>query len=221
MYQIRVALRVAVATSVLGAILFASAGRLDLPFFWAYLGALGLFAAVGLIATPRALLEERFRPAGPSRDNLVLLRIAALVVFSSQWIVAGLDARFGWSGGMPVALHATGLGCLVAFFVVWFSAMRSNPFFSAAVRIQHDRGHHVVRTGPYRYVRHPGYAAFVLLGWGGSVALGSWWALLTHVPVVVMFTRRAELEDRMLREELPGYADYAASVRYRLLPGVW
>jgi protein-S-isoprenylcysteine O-methyltransferase Ste14 len=120
-----------------------------------------------------------------------------------------------------VALQWTGLACVAAVFGVWYWAMRVNSFFSTAVRIQAEREHRVVTRGPYRLVRHPGYASLVLLGWGGPVALGSWWAVLPHVVVVAVFVRRARLEDRMLQEELPGYGDYAQVVRYRLLPGVW
>jgi len=114
-----------------------------------------------------------------------------------------------------------GLASFVAVFAVWYWAMLVNPFFSAAVRVQRERGHYVVSSGPYRFVRHPGYAALVLLGWGGPVALGSWWAVLPHLAVVALFVRRAALEDRMLWEELRDYAAYAGTVRYRFLPGIW
>jgi protein-S-isoprenylcysteine O-methyltransferase Ste14 len=140
----------------------------------------------------------------------------------SQWIVAGLDVgRFHWSDTVPIALRDIGLASFGTAIAIWYWAMRTNPFFSVAVRVQRERGHYVVASGPYRFVRHPGYAAVVLLGWGGPLALGSWWAVVTHVVVVALFVRRAPLEDRMLREELEGYAAYAASVRYRFLPGVW
>jgi len=129
--------------------------------------------------------------------------------------------RFHWSDTVPRALRAGGLASLVAVFVVWYWSMRANPFFSAAVRVQRERGHFVVSSGPYRFVRHPGYAAFVLLGWGGPLALGSWWAVLPHIVVIALFVRRASLEDRVLHDELEGYAAYAARVRYRFVPGIW
>lgn len=222
MFRLKLILRTGVVVALVGAVLFGAAGRVDLPFFWTYLAVLGLCAAFMLLTVSPELLAERHKPAGRGQDNLTLLRIAAAFIFLSQWIVAGLDVgRFHWSDTVPAALRAVGLAAFVAVFAVWYWAMRANPFFSAAVRIQRDRGHKVVSSGPYRFVRHPGYAALVLLGWGGPLALGSWWALVSQVVPVVLFVRRAALEDRMLTEELEGYAAYAAVVRYRFLPGIW
>src|SRR5207249_4357953 len=96
-----------------------------------------------------------------------------------------------------------------------------NRFFSSVVRIQTERGHHVVTVGPYRYVRHPGYAGAIAGFLAGPVVLGSWWAIAAVVPIVAFVLWRTAAEDRFLREKLPGYADYAERVRYRLLPGVW
>jgi len=222
MFRVKLILRMVAMTIVIGAVLFVSAGRIDLPFFWAYLAVMAGFGIVMMLTLPRSLLEERIKPADGGRDNLGLLRLVAGAVFLSQLVVAGLDVRrFHGSGGVPAALRVVGLAGLVAVLGTWYWAMRSNPFFSAAVRIQRDRGHRVVTSGPYRFVRHPGYAAFVLFGWGGPLALGSWLAVALHLVVVVLFVRRAALEDRMLREELEGYAEYAVSVRSRLLPGLW
>lgn len=222
MFRLKLMLRLAVVMTIIGGILFGSAGRLDLPFFWAYLAVLGGFAGVALLTVSPELLEERRKPAESGRDNVVLLRIAALLVFLGQWVFAGLDVgRFHWSDTVPGMLRAVGLVSIATVFMVWYWAMQANPFFSSAVRVQRDRGHYVVSAGPYRLVRHPGYAAFVLLGWGGPLALGSWWAVLSHIIVVAFFVRRAALEDRMLREELDGYAAYATAVHYRFLPGIW
>jgi protein-S-isoprenylcysteine O-methyltransferase Ste14 len=113
---------------------------------------------------------------------------------------------------------------LVLFAASWALvdwAMVANRFFSSVVRIQVERGHHVVTTGPYRYVRHPGYAGGMVGLVLGPVALGSWWALVPLVPILIyVFWRTAE-EDRFLRRELSGYAAYMERVRYRLIPGVW
>lgn len=222
MMQPVLALRASAMIAIIGGILFGAAGRADLPFFWAYLSILSLLAVGAMLTVSPDLLEERRKPAGEGRDNLGVLRAVAGMMFLTQWIVAGLDVgRFHWSDSVPALLQALGLLAFGAVLVVWYWAMRTNPFFSAAVRIQRDRGHHVVDAGPYRFVRHPGYAAFVLLGWGGPVALGSWWAVATHLVVILLFVRRALLEDRMLRDELEGYAAYAARVRWRFLPGVF
>lgn len=96
-----------------------------------------------------------------------------------------------------------------------------NRFFSAVVRLQTDRGHHVVTAGPYRIVRHPGYVGIIVGCMCSPIALGSWLAAVPMVPCLALFVRRTVLEDRFLRENLDGYADYANRVRYRLLPGLW
>jgi protein-S-isoprenylcysteine O-methyltransferase Ste14 len=100
-------------------------------------------------------------------------------------------------------------------------AMSVNRFFSSVVRIQNDRGHHVVDSGPYAYVRHPGYTGMLLFGATLPLALGSWWAFLPGSAIVLFGFRRLWIEDRFLAANLPGYRDYAARVRYRLLPGIW
>ena len=136
-------------------------------------------------------------------------------------IVASLDSgRFGWSN-VPLSVHIAGwAGLAVAFlFASW--AMLSNTYASRTVRIQSDRGHQVVTTGPYRYVRHPMYVGTIFFGVCTPLFLGSWWALVPGGLLAGLFVVRTALEDRTLREELPGYAEYAERVRYRLLPGVW
>lgn len=179
-------------------------------------------AIVGAILTvPRDLLEERLSPAERGHDRVALLRAVALVVFPSEWIVAGLDVgRFHWADTVPMSLRVAGLSSLGAVFSARYRAMRVNPLFSAAVRVLRGRGHRAISSGPYSILRHPGDAALVLLGWGGPLAFGSWWAVLPHVAVIVLFVRRTALEDRALPEELEGYRACGATVRYRMLPGV-
>jgi protein-S-isoprenylcysteine O-methyltransferase Ste14 len=104
---------------------------------------------------------------------------------------------------------------------VTYWAMAVNPFLSTIVRIQDDRGHFVVTSGPYRYVRHPMYAMILLMWPGIALELGSWWALIPAVVIAIVFVIRTTLEDRTLQAELPGYAAYGQQTRYRLLPGVW
>jgi protein-S-isoprenylcysteine O-methyltransferase Ste14 len=99
--------------------------------------------------------------------------------------------------------------------------MISNAYFSTAVRIQADRGQQVCRSGPYRYVRHPGYVGFFFQALSVPIMLGSLWALLFAIPAGVLMVIRTYLEDNMLKEELPGYSEYTQEVKYRLLPGVW
>ena len=104
---------------------------------------------------------------------------------------------------------------------VLFWAMHANPFYSSVVRVQTERGHHTVAAGPYRFVRHPGYAATLIAMLSGGVALGSWLAMLPILVFFGLFVRRTLLEDRLLLQELAGYAEYAQKVRYRFVVGLF
>lgn len=144
-----------------------------------------------------------------------------ITVMTSVIPVAALDdGRYHWSFvpwwvvGIGYALFLIGLAGMA-----WAEAV--NKFFEPTVRIQTDRGHHVIDTGPYALVRHPGYASAFPLVVGMALALGSYRALIPAVLCVVILLVRTVLEDRTLRTELPGYLEYAGRVRFRILPGVW
>lgn len=178
----------------------------------------GFYLALALCADPE-LLQERLAPKAANRDRLTG-PIGGLFLVG-HWITAGLDVgRFQWSP-VPWQIQVAGLVGYVAALSINFWAMRTNRFYSSVVRVQMDRGHHVVEDGPYRFVRHPGYTATLFAMLCGGVALGSWLAMLPALGFAVLFVRRTVLEDRMLRSELPGYAAYAARVRSRLIPGVF
>jgi protein-S-isoprenylcysteine O-methyltransferase Ste14 len=138
-------------------------------------------------------------------------------------LVAGLDARFGWS---PAPASGAAIKWVSLFLMVvgyaWGSyALIENRFFSGMVRIQTDRDHHIVSSGPYRWMRHPGYAGALLSYLATPALLNSLWTFLPAVFMAVVLVVRTSLEDRTLQEELAGYREYAGRVRYRLLPGVW
>jgi protein-S-isoprenylcysteine O-methyltransferase Ste14 len=136
-------------------------------------------------------------------------------------VVAGLDARFGWTAPFSLSVHvAGGLGYALGF-ALFSWAMASNAYFSTVVRIQKDRGHTVCTTGPYRFVRHPGYVGAILQSLVAPLLLGSLWSLIPGALAALLMIVRTALEDRTLQGELDGYRDYARRVRYRLLPGVW
>jgi protein-S-isoprenylcysteine O-methyltransferase Ste14 len=123
---------------------------------------------------------------------------------------------------VPAWLRAASLIALAAGYGLAFWAMRVNRFFSSVVRIQSDRGQHVITTGPYRRIRHPGYLAGIVIIVASGIALGSWLATAILVVCGLPFLlRRAITEDRVLQAQLPGYRDYAAKVRWRVLPGIW
>ena len=202
------------------AALFSAAGTVAIPGFWAYLA---IFAAVMIISFATLdsdLLRERMRPGG--KKPPLALRLFSLVLFA-HWIVAGLDrGRFHWSDNVPVWLQGVGLFVVAAGYGLALWAMRVNRFFSSVIRIQTDRGQHVVTTGPYAFIRHPGYTAGILIIAASGPALGSWLAAALLVIFSLPFLlHRAITEDRILQAELAGYSDYAARVRWRLFPGIW
>ena len=200
--------------------LFAAAGTIAILGFWPYLAILAAIIVASLLALDPGLLRERMRPGG-QRPPLGP-RLFTIVMFL-HWIVAGLDrGRFHWSDGVPSWIQAIGLIALAAGYVLCFWAMAVNRFFSSVVRIQSDRGQHVVASGPYAYVRHPGYLAGIVIILVSGLALGSWLAaLLVTASSLPFLLYRAVSEDRVLQAELPGYADYARRVRWRLVPGIW
>lgn len=136
-------------------------------------------------------------------------------------IVCGLDVRFGWRPEIPLSIQIVAFVLMALGSLLGTWAMSVNRFFSGVVRIQTDRGHTVVTDGPYRFIRHPGYAGGVVANLTGPLALGSVWALIPSALVVLLTVVRTALEDKTLREELPGYQEYTQRVRYRLLPWVW
>jgi len=151
----------------------------------------------------------------------VLAPLMALSVSFPMVIVAGLDHRFGWSPEFPFWLIVLGfpLIALGYSFATW--ALIENQFFSSVVRIQMDRGHVVCDSGPYRVVRHPGYAGNIVALVGIVLALSSAWSLIPAAVALIITVVTTALEDQTLQEELPGYRDYARRVGYRLIPGIY
>jgi len=151
----------------------------------------------------------------------VLAPLMAVSVGFPMVIVAGLDHRYNWSSEFPPWLIVIGfiLISLGYAFAAW--ALAENRFFSSVVRIQTDRGHVVCDSGPYLFVRHPGYAGNILALFGIVLALGSEWTLIPATVASIIAVIRTTLEDQTLQEELPGYRDYARRVRYRLIPGIY
>ena len=136
-------------------------------------------------------------------------------------IVAGLDHRYGWTPLFPTWLNVLGLVLIVLGYVFSVWALIENRFFSTSMYIQTDRGHSVCNSGPYRIVRHPGYAGIIFALPGIVLALGSLWTLIPVVIAIIIAVIRTELEDRTLQEELKGYKEYVQQVRYRLIPGIY
>ncbi len=210
-------------------LLFVSAWTL--AWWQAWVFALVMFLA-GMIARVWAerrhpgLLAERAAgfegpPAGVKPWDRVLAPLMALSLSFPLVIVAGLDHHFGWSPAFPVWLNILGLLLMAGGYAFGVWATIENRFFSSVVRIQTERGHVVCDSGPYRIVRHPGYAGNSLALPGIALALGSLWTFIPAAVALVIAVVRTALEDRTLQEELPGYREYARRVRYRLLPWIY
>ena len=181
------------------------------------------FAATDIIMlrfNPDLMAERLSPPKGAKawdRAIVSILRLAQLV----RYILAGLDLRYGWTVGFPLTAQIAAVTVCILSTALFTWALASNIFFSQIVRIQSERGHVVATGGPYRYVRHPGYVGAILFDIALSAIFGSWWALIAGGVCAILLIIRTAFEDLTLQAELPGYADYARQVRYRLLPGIW
>ena len=205
-------------------LLFLPAGRLDWQAGWLFVAVLLLAFAASALVLARVnpviyRARSRFQPGTKSWDKALLAVMLPAMVATLP--VAALDsARFHWSNP-PAWLVAAGYAAVVAGIAATSWAQAVNPFFEPGVRIQSERHQRVIDTGPYRFVRHPGYVAALLLFSGMALALGSLWALVPAMLASVILVLRTAWEDRLLRAALPGYQDYARRVRWRLLPGIW
>lgn len=207
----------------LGALIFTSAGRLDWTFGWSYLGIVVFSIVVNwayLLRWNPELIERRMHVGkGTKTWDKVWAALFAPVMIAI-YVTAGLEVRAGVSN-LPLAAWPLGLAIFALGTVMLTWAMVVNPFFEKTVRIQTDQGHRVIDSGPYAYVRHPGYVG--LTGWilSTPLLLGSVWAFVPALIALVGILIRTALEDRTLQAELAGYSNYAARVRCRLIPGVW
>jgi len=209
------------------AVLFLSAGRFDLPRAWIYLGAISIqtLASVMLVSRFNPTLLMGRAQSITKQDikawDKVLMPVVLVIQYVVLLAVIGLDVgRFQWSSlGIVYAIVGFILLVIGAVLGVW--AAISNPYYEAVVRIQRDKDHKVVTTGPYRIVRHPGYVGAILVTVSTPLIIGSVFGLVAAGIVVILIFIRTALEDKTLHNELDGYSDYAHRVRYRLLPRVW
>jgi protein-S-isoprenylcysteine O-methyltransferase Ste14 len=174
-----------------------------------------------LRVNPDVIAGRVNRHERPRRWDLLLGLLVALPAMLAIPIVSALDdGRYGWSH-MPWWSCAVGYALLLVGFAGLTWAQAVNKFFEPSVRIQTDRGHHVIDTGPYAIIRHPGYVSSFAFFLGIPLALGSLWGLIPAMILIALLVVRTVLEDRTLQNELPGYGEYSLRVRYKLIPGVW
>lgn len=222
---VSIAIRFVLGFAVMALALFSSAGTLVWPEAWFYITM--QMAASGVIACwlakhDPALLETRmslFRPTAKGWDRVFMLIV--ILLFIPFLLLPGLDAvRYQWSS-VPLLAEFAGFAAVGWSLWLIFRVLQENSFASPAVEIQKERGHRVIDTGPYAYVRHPMYSAFIVLLFALPMALGSLRTLALSLLLAGCFIIRILPEERMLCSELAGYPEYAGRVRYRLLPGIW
>jgi protein-S-isoprenylcysteine O-methyltransferase Ste14 len=222
----RLIIQTVVVLVAMAALLFGPAGTADWPGAWVFLGemaAASLATGAWLARHDPALLKERmsgmFRPGQARADKVLMAIFLALTIV---WLPAiGLDAIRYKLSHVPAWLQAVGALAVALCFVIALLTFRANTYAAAAVRVQAERGHRVVTTGPYAVVRHPMYAGAILYFLGTPLLLGSWYGLALAPVLAALLAARAVMEERILTAALEGYPAYAARVRYRLIPFVW
>lgn len=215
-----------VLTVLPAGILFGFSGRFDWMEAWIFVGVttgLTLGSRVLVFRKSPELIAERAKFS--DQENIkqwdkTLTGLAAIFGLL-MFMAIGLDKRMGWSPELPIELQALALACTILGYFVGAWAMVENSFFSALVRIQRDRNHEVVTSGPYHYIRHPGYAGAIAANLATPFLLGSFWALAPAMVGNCLLIMRTAIEDRTLMHELDGYVEYMKQVRFRILPGVW
>ena len=216
-------LRALLAPILMIGLLFFVAGRWDYWQAWVYtiINMIVLILMGTLLTKNAELVEERLNPKEGMKGWDKFYFAVTTPLYMIALLVAGLDARFGWTRDMPPILYGASLLVYLIGQAIFLWARYTNNYFSSVVRIQTDRGQTVCKEGPYRYVRHPGYVGGFLFTISIGLMLGSWWASIPQVIAALMLVWRTAREDKTLLVELPGYAEYSTQTRFRLLPGIW
>jgi protein-S-isoprenylcysteine O-methyltransferase Ste14 len=222
----RLIITIAVWLAFMVALLFGAAGTLDWRPAWTFLMEMlvgGLAVFLWLLRHNRDLLRERlaspFQKQQVSSDKIFMPLVA--IAWCGWIVLIGLDAARWKTSWMPDTWHIVGALLVVLCFVMTWFTFRENSFAAPVIKIQKERGQKVISSGPYRYVRHPMYVGAVLYFIGVPLQLGSWLGLLCAPLLIGGVVIRIGIEERALRKDLLGYDEYAAEVRYRLIPGVW
>ena len=211
-------MRFGIVLVVLTTVLVLLKGRFD-SWLALYLGGWSIFGLYAMVSIDDDLARERFRPPEPGADRVPLgaIRLIAL----AHLVIGTLDAGRWHLAEVPGVLRAIALVLMVpsALFVV--QAMRANRFFSTVVRVQRERGHRVIDSGPYGTIRHPGYLGMIVSVMCSGLALGSWLGFALAALYAALILRRVFFEDAFLQANLDGYTDYVQRVPHRLIPGGW
>src|SRR5512134_3983729 len=208
--RMQVVIRALFAPLVMIGLLFLVAGRWDYWQAWVYsILNMIILALMGTLFTKNAeLVEERLNPKEGMKGWDKFYFAVTTPLYIIALVVAGLDARFGWTRNMSPLLYWASVSIYLVGQAIFLWARYTNNYFSSVVRIQTDRGHAVCSDGPYRYVRHPGYVGGFLFTSTIGLMLGSWWASIPQVVAALMLIWRTAREDKTLQKELPGYTEY-------------
>jgi protein-S-isoprenylcysteine O-methyltransferase Ste14 len=205
-------------------ILFPAAGTIKWIWAWLFIGIYALSIAINsifLFQTNPETIAERGNPKEIRKWDAIISGLWSVLQFVLIPLVAGLDFRFSWTKDLAIGWHIIGGLVFILGLGLFGWAMITNAYFSTAVRIQEDRDQRVCKSGPYQFIRHPGYTGTFLQSIGMAMLLGSLWAIIPGFLAVVCMTIRTHLEDKTLQKELEGYEEYSREVRFRLIPGVW
>jgi len=210
---------------LVGALIFVPAGRLDWPMGWVFAGLWLVpklaYVFILLWRDPDLLVERATRHEDTKRWDKIIIPVYFVFALAT-FLVAGLDGgRFRWSGEIPAAVIVTAILFYLLSNLLSGWVMLTNPYSSSEARIQSERGQQVITAGPYRFIRHPMYLVAVIIWPVTPLILESWWAVIPAVLTVLVMVIRTAFEDRMLIDELSGYAEYAQQIRFRLIPGIW
>jgi protein-S-isoprenylcysteine O-methyltransferase Ste14 len=223
--QLRLAIRAPLVLLILIALMFAPAGSFRFWQAWVFLGffaVFNLFFIVYFLRRDPELVERRLKSKEP-RAEQKRFKIVWIMLWTAVLVLPGFDYRFGWSerlfGGVPVWLAIAAQAVVASSWLLIFLVFRYNSFASAVVQV--EAGQKVISSGPYRFVRHPMYSGLVLMMLAIGFALGSYLTVLPALLKIPLLMYRLQDEERVLREELPGYIEYSRRTPWRLAPGVW
>ena len=220
--KVRATSRVISGVLLMFAILFVSAGRWNYWRGWVYFLLWIYVELFTWLVIPSELVQERIKPGpGTKKWDYVFLAFFLPLTYIIPLIAALDGGRRHWTGDFPIWVNVLAFIIIFLGYSLMILSLWKNRFFSATVRIQKERGHYVVDKGPYAFIRHPGYAGLIISSFAIAIALNSLWALIPTGLYTTAFIIRTYFEDVTLQKELSGYVDYAARVRYRLIPRIW
>ncbi|WP_294344076.1 isoprenylcysteine carboxylmethyltransferase family protein [Prosthecochloris sp.] len=217
-------IQILVLFGILSAVLLFSSGHTDWLWAWVFIGIyIGstVFNSIALLKRRPEIIAERSMTQIEHGWEKLIGGLWALLYFLAVQLIAGLDMRYGWSADIPLNVHIVGVICFFTGTGLFSWALLENAFFTTASRIQKERGQTVCMSGPYQYIRHPGYLGAIIQSFAAPMLLGSFWALIPGFLSALLMIVRTKMEDKMLRQELIGYEAYAERTKYRVFPGIW